>query len=734
MYLFNGQNPTAMKAGVLREMKKVAKSVGGSVATAMRSAGILFMKMSTFGPEHFEHYWKHGVTGSEPAEISSATRVNPTLLYSSAGDKFNVHYGTDPIMCFHLAPALAPMQDIQGTPAQDIAGVIAVIKSQFFAWGRSFHNEMNSANPKVQLRFFAGNAITLCKALRCVAQTGCLDTPEYTSTWGGSTISFVDDYLPTSPTRPPIAFNVIETSNIADHIGFLNLLLIAAPLLKRDATSVLFTHSLLASKENGRHISALRKIGVEVPLLSLLFGLVPERAVSQSTSQSTQEVVLSAIVSQSPQIFEFNCWRVSAPEDPSQGYTFACDATELGNALFSAYLNMLEDEGIGGSMRAALRGPTGLKHYIRDTFIELLRFVKDAYTGDWNSAIERTVDLIERDTTLIIGMNNYQDLCRGLQQAGLFEIVPDPKSFASAPRDFCFQGWEDIPKVVCVVLVVPRANIQRLLDDSDKPSTPTLQCEVKLVNGHSVFTAFQPVFGTIEGPNRAATATENVVIHEDPDGWQGKSDLIVHFLAPAWLFVQRPSSEIKIGFNMFGTSAMKSFMSKLGMFLSIYSTTLKDKERVFILRDRPRIASQTVSQDGSPGLSSGLAVQRPAPVMHGIVSHQPVSLKFQGTRVASFTIRCTIADDKAKSTLSDKATQVEAKAISVTAVRVSFKGFETTIYFPYPVDGSALVTRIARKSSYIEVRLLRLYPFCSTRAHSGLAGRRTGCTVTKGSC
>jgi hypothetical protein len=732
MYLFNGQNPTAMKAGVLREMKKVARSVDGRVPTAMRSAGIMLMEMDTFGPEHFDHYWKHGVTGSEPAEISSATRVNPTLLYSSTGDKFNVHYGTDPIKCFHLAPALAPMQDIQGTPTQDIAGMIAVIKSQFFAWGRSFHTEMNSANSKIQLRFFAGNAITLCKALRYVAQTGYLDTPEYTKAWGGSTISFVDDYLPTSSTRPPIAFNVIETSNIADHIGFLNLLLITVPLLKRDATSVLFTHSLFALGENGCYISALQKIGVEIPLLSLLFGLVPERAVSQSTSQSNQEVMLSIITGQSSQIFEFNCWRVSAPEAPSQGYTFACNATELGSTLFSAYLSIFEDEGIDGSIRAALRGTTGLKHYVRDTFIELLRFVKDAYTGDWNSAIERTVYLIECDTTLIIGSNNYQDLCRGLQQVGLFEIVPDPKSFAS-PRGFCLQGWDDIPKVVCVVLVVPRANIQRLLDDSDKPSTPTLHCEVKVVNGHSTFTAFQPVFGTIEERNRAATATKTVVIHEDPDGWRGKSDLIVHFLAPAWLFVLRPSSETKIGLNMSGTSAM-NFMSKLGMFLSIYSTTLKNKKRVFILRDRPRIASQTVSQDGSPGLSSGLAVQRPTPLMHGIVSHQPVSLKFQGTRVASFTIRCTIADDKAKITLSDKATQVEVKAVSVTAVRVSFKGFGTTIYFPYPVDGSALVTRIARKLSYIEVRLLKLYPFRSTRAHSGLAGRRTGRTVAKGSC
>ncbi|RXW25415.1 hypothetical protein EST38_g392 [Candolleomyces aberdarensis] len=696
LYLFKDQSPTAMKASVLKEMEKVAKSVNGDVATALRSAGIMALQMYTFGPHHYKHYWKHGVTGTEPTEISSATHVNPTLLYSSAGNKFNVHYGTDPILCFHLTPALVPMQNIQGTPAQDMAAIISAIKSQFFAWGRSFHNQMNSANSKVQLRFFAGNAMTLCKALRYVAQTGYLDTPEYTNTWGGSTISFVDDYLPDSSTHPPLTFNVIETSNIADHLGFLNVLLIAAPLLKRDTTSVLFTHSLLASRD-GRHVSVLQKIGVEVPFLSLLFGLVPERTVFQTTSQSiSQELVLSAI-NDSPPNRELNCWRVSAPEAPSQGYTFNCDATELGNTLFSAYLNIFEDEGLGGAMYA-MQKP---KHYIRDTFIELLCFVKDAYTGDWKSVMDRIIDSIERDTTLMVGRNYYQDLCRGLEQAGLHEIVPDPNWLAFPLRDFCFQGWEDIPKVICVVLVVPRYNIQRLLDDSDGIQTPTLQCEIKLVNGHNAFTAFQPVFGTIEKLDPAPTTTrETVVIREDPDGWQGKSDLIVHFFAPAWILV-RPASEINIGLNMFGMRATMCFMSKLGMHLSIYSTTLKDKKRAFILRDRPRVASQ-VSQDGSPGLSAKL-VQKPTPLMHGIVSRQPVSLKFQGTRVASFTIRCSITDERAKSTLSDKATQVEAKPISVTAIRVSFKGFESTIHFPYPVVNSSLVTRIARKSSYIEV-------------------------------
>ena len=119
--------------------------------------------------------------------------------------------------------------------------------------------------------------------------------------------------------------------------------------------------------------------------------------------------------------------------------------------------------------------------------------------------------------------------------------------------------------------------------------------------------------------------------------------------------------------------------------------------------------------------------------MQGIVSRQPVSLKFQGTRVASFTIRCSIADDTAKATLSDKSTQVEAKAISIAAVRISFKGFETVVYFPYPVNGSALVTRIARKSSYIEVRVFNIVLFFAI-AHWVLVGRRAGRSVTKGSC
>ncbi|KAJ3545440.1 hypothetical protein NMY22_g2440 [Coprinellus aureogranulatus] len=680
-YLCEGRDMKKLKSHVLREMKKVHEArVGGApVPTAMRSAGIMAPDMAFLAPDHFIHYWSHGVTGVDPEEVGDATHVNPTLLYSSHGEDFNLHYGTDPLVCFHLAPALALWT--------------------FARWCSGFHRRVNmrTVGAEVQLRFFAGNAIGLCKALLSVSRGGPLTPKEHADVWGGTTISFLDIYLWHSPRPAPVTFNIIDTSNVADHMGFLNILLIAAPLLRRDESSVLFTHSLSSSidRRNGL-VSALETIDIPLPLLSIVLGVIPERMSSSFTSHSmSAELLLSNLRGGSAQLLEPNSWRVASISNSSTAHTVTCNPTDLAASLFSVYLKLFRDE----RLCDALEGGGGrLKHYTRETFVCLLSLTKERFPEQWSSVVGQVLDLIKRDRTLVAGIAYYQDLSRALHVAGLVDILPDPLSFTPSTHDSCFQKWQEVPLSVYVVLVVPRQSIQKILDDTEEMSTPCLQCEVTVPRGHNAFFSIQPTFGSIEG---AGTSPGRVgIIHEDPQRWKGTSDLIVYFPCPAWIFVEPPLGRCVVSLNMCGLAAAMEFGSKLGMRLTIWSTTLADSKRAFILRDRPRVASQVTSQYGSISTS-------PAPVVGGgandNASEPCTTAKFERGGISSFSVRTTIVDKVAKTSLASRESQVTARPLSNTAVRISFMGFEKVVHFPYPVDMASLVTRIARKSSYLEI-------------------------------
>lgn len=72
--------------------------------TSCRAGGPLWMDLVPLGREHFEMYWSTGTTCKD----SNAIFPNAMFAYSLMGQKFNVHYGTDPLMVFHLTAALAP--------------------------------------------------------------------------------------------------------------------------------------------------------------------------------------------------------------------------------------------------------------------------------------------------------------------------------------------------------------------------------------------------------------------------------------------------------------------------------------------------------------------------------------------------------------------------------------------------------------------------------------------------
>ncbi|KAG2074776.1 hypothetical protein BDR04DRAFT_1171264 [Suillus decipiens] len=87
---------------------KASKVKSDFVCTSSRAAGPLSMYALKMAGDHYNIYWETGVCSAVAKRPQEALHPNPTLAFSMVGDKFGVHYGTDPLSCFHLAEALAP--------------------------------------------------------------------------------------------------------------------------------------------------------------------------------------------------------------------------------------------------------------------------------------------------------------------------------------------------------------------------------------------------------------------------------------------------------------------------------------------------------------------------------------------------------------------------------------------------------------------------------------------------
>ncbi len=93
---------TQFQSGMNKAAAKASEDI--VVYNACRSAVPLWQEIGKIAPNHFKSYWKSGVTCTPSvASAPLSPHLNPTFVHSSKGQIFNVHYGTDPIISFHLA-------------------------------------------------------------------------------------------------------------------------------------------------------------------------------------------------------------------------------------------------------------------------------------------------------------------------------------------------------------------------------------------------------------------------------------------------------------------------------------------------------------------------------------------------------------------------------------------------------------------------------------------------------
>lgn len=283
--------------------KRSQKIAGFNAFHGVRAAGPFVFEAVKTMAHVYREYWKTGVVGGNPEDRAdlgniSLGLVNPMFAVSSApaGD-YAVHYGTEPLLGFHVAEAFSNHPEGSTGASEGVNDhVIDVAKAQFRAWCHSFKNFV--ANGRVFLELLSGEAIGFCHELQ-------LQIP-FKTELGGSARGYVKPWT----SRPLLiersvgrrkndnvglfsTYDIIDSSNLSDHVGLINVLTATLPLLRQSPSSVLYNESLLkASKNIDKSLSDV--LGSDVATFALLIGIAPVGLLSGITMEAvSNEIALT---------------------------------------------------------------------------------------------------------------------------------------------------------------------------------------------------------------------------------------------------------------------------------------------------------------------------------------------------------------------------------------------------------------------------------------------------------
>jgi len=686
---------------------------GVSVFTSIRAGGPCAMFMLEIAGTTWERYWKTGIAdagGESPPPL-----LNPTFVYSLAGNQFRIHYGTDPLLGFHLAPVLA------STPSVTYEHLVRHARNEFGDWCQSFSSRMAKKNPNLSIRFIVGECLSVCRALAFCSQNRTTDTDLYTTPWTALRISFdPEDYSPNSSQPAPMAFNLIDTSNLSDHVGLLNMLIVALPIMDHGPSAVINTSTLVSSyRATSLRASITDLLCADVPTFATLFGVTPVNSMAHFQATFNKNESLMTLVAKNYQIHEIVSWRrpfyvlpnqVAAKERALSSPTkISCDPIEFANCIHSISNAMFETEEFiqniplkGDSVANSSKLFTS--HYTRTSLATLLSFLRPRIDTDWEGSLGHLFQRLTSDEAVFFGKLSFQeDFACQLHINNLTPSGLPPYQDLSYSQDSRVIAWKDIPPVVTVALVIPRARIDAVqLMDLSSLGVPFFQCstaddETFTVN---IFTDVQCLFGKV---STIGKRQPQIKIDEDPLGWNGESDFIALFNVPASFFMTAHHTEarnrsVALAFRRSPSTSSK-LSSTLGHGLTIFSAYISDRKHVHVVPLHSSISRSTSSVDRT---LSPVPADRSTGTLHTTVFDQNHNV------IAKVTIRRLISSDSALEALRNGASVTinqEADCVWVA----SFGNYEETFVFPFPVKKNGVATRIARKSGYIEVCVYHHY-------------------------
>lgn len=712
---------------MLKDQWQVAKQV-----QALKTSGAAFVGdgIRAFAPlltqgfeeadKAYKTYWKSGTCLEDNKVTKNLSIANPMFICHRSG--LVLHYGTSPLTGFHLAPMYArlaadsPLFVSSETTKGKLPKPMQIALDQLSAWCFAFRK----ASTRLTIRYVNSDAVAFCHVIQHQqvhgeSRTACwyrnvwtytllvLDAPEYEQ--GGSA---------------PATFDVIDTSNLLDFVGCLNILTASASLIRQNASSILRTEMLIPS-EIGMAASASALLCGHLPTIALLLGLKPVQYWTNATSVWHLNAANSPDLNKN-RIFTAATSRPIVLWKPFDTSKIRYDAAELARLLMSMYLNMFQDEGwanqfsILGLVNAELKKKklTAYELYTRASFVSLLQHIKVSNVVDWSPFMHALVEVgIMNDTTLNMGPHHLQSLLVYLDMLGVWKVEDSfewwhPRTFKLGGP---FRKWEDIPTLMCVTFVVPHDKVSMFGDLANGHGTPLCQLQLNssISPKEALYTDIQMGFGTIETSGSAFTNDYRVTVREDDKGWKGKSPLIVSTMVSTCTLTEKEDDACGITFGLKSTpTAQLQFMSIFGMLLHVHRSAVGQKD-VFVSRYRPgfqgfvsvnKVATSKVT-DGRSDISTITAFANMGLVTDVIATIHPF-VSSNRNEVESLRVHYSVNLGKAKELLQSGAI-VGFETTTAFTLRLSIgKTYQMDVVLPFPPNVASAKTKIARKSLWIE--------------------------------
>ncbi|TFK74179.1 hypothetical protein BDN72DRAFT_914499 [Pluteus cervinus] len=309
--------------------------------SASPSAGPFFTYENPLGSVHYNDYWRTGLPAHTLGRKDPPKYLNPTLAFSrTRPEEWPLLPASDPLKSFHLATAFA---GIEGEPtngacrANTTMEVLAeTVRKEFDDWCTSFSSHVRRAPGSIIVRFVVAEAFAFCQALHY-----CVST---------------DGYGPVASGSAPTAFNVIDSSDLMNSMGLLNILTCASPLLEREPYSALFTEALFSIAGDGTGGTALPSRTLTDPsVTALLFGLTPTSFVTKISTQENAHEVLANLMRGAPKRSDYYherlVWKFVHSGDQGAlrdvealDRRIVVDPEQLSKTLFAIYQNMFQPE------------------------------------------------------------------------------------------------------------------------------------------------------------------------------------------------------------------------------------------------------------------------------------------------------------------------------------------------------------------------------------------------------
>lgn len=685
-----------------------ASGGAGTVMTGMRSAAPLSLQSQLELPKAFDQYWKDGTVTPKEETVN----VPNPMLAALLSETEILHYGTDPVLGFHLATAYAPLVDqspLKPDDDEDNFKAAAAAKVQFSEWVSALRHLLKK---NMVLRFVVSDVFAFCHSLQHAATSNGESANWFRRQWDIKPLKLDSESYGTDKTGSAL-FDMIDTSNLSDHFGPLNMLVATAPLLTTKAWATVYTELLL--KREGSEKEAFDKLLCgHAATMSLLLGVLPVQYWTNAKAESHVDEVFMGLMGKrtkgnDTQLHTRIAWKRDDQfsGQPNGRGSLHFEPTTLSRLLYKVYLEMFRSERLENSLEYMGSRAAQYSNFHRGSFAVFLKSIKNRVTTEWFDMCADLLDKIATDRTLGLSSNYMQELGAQLYMLGVVksQFLNDA---STRPETGILKGWIDIPPVVAVTLAVSRQAISRLFSgpEQSRIASPTLIGSLKSGPGsasqwHNMYGNVQIVFGHVKTEGSRTSEDSKVMVEQDPLGWEGSSDLIASFYVPASALQVEPERTL-VGLHVMPTGqSMMIYSPVLGHDMTVFESSVKDESRVYVSQLMPGQQAHQAASTGIEPLKG--VIENNGDTKTKLVADIPAS----ESHISTLTGHLDIISEKGKKLLKDK-TPIELRQKNPFIIDIVFSkdGKDVLSYpvgFPVPVTKDGSRTRIARTSGYIEV-------------------------------